>query len=321
MNTPPLPATAAPGAPDDGGLAARLAGGQHYPAGALYVVATPIGNLADITLRALHVLRTVDAVACEDTRHTARLLQAYGLQAELLAVHEHNESRMAQTIVERLRRGERIACVSDAGTPGISDPGARVCAAVRAAGLRLIPVPGASSVTALLSVAGIAEGAVTVVGFLPARGAARERAWQHWRQADTGLVLLEAPHRIEALAAELSPLGERPVTLGRELTKQFEDIVTLPCAAVTDWLAADPHRRRGEFTLVIHPRPAAPPPVPPGEAAATGDALPAEARRVLGLLLDELPVKSAARLASAITGVPKGALYQAALALRAPSHD
>ncbi|MDM7455777.1 MAG: 16S rRNA (cytidine(1402)-2'-O)-methyltransferase [Tepidimonas sp.] len=302
-------------------MAARLAGSQDYPAGALYIVATPIGNLADITLRALHVLRTVDAVACEDTRHTARLLQAYGLHAELLAVHEHNESRMAPSIVERLRRGERIACVSDAGTPGISDPGARLCAAVRAAGLRLIPVPGASSLTALLSVAGIAEGAVTVVGFLPARGAARERAWRHWCQADTGLVLLEAPHRIEALAAELSALGERPVTLGRELTKQFEDIVTLPCAGVIDWLAADPHRRRGEFTLVIHPRSTVPPPGQPGDEDAASTALPAEAQRVLSLLLDELPVKSAARLASAITGVPKGVLYQAALALRAPSHD
>lgn len=318
MNTPPSPAAAAATAPEDGALAARLAGTQHYPAGALYVVATPIGNLADITLRALHVLRGVDAVACEDTRHTARLLQAYGVRTELLAVHEHNERRMAETIVERLQRGARIAYVSDAGTPGVSDPGARLCAAVRAAGLRAVPVPGASSVTALLSVAGIPDGAVTVVGFLPPRGAARERAWQRWRLADTGLALLEAPHRIDALAAELAVLGERPVTVGRELTKQFEDIVTLPCNALAGWLAADAHRRRGEFTLIVHPRTAD---APSGAGAAGDDALPAEALRVLGLLLDELPVKSAARLASAITGAPKGALYQAALARRAPSPD
>lgn len=301
-----------PASPDHAGPVARLAREQHYPAGALYVVATPIGNLADITLRALHVLTIADAIACEDTRHTRHLLQAYGVQTTLLAVHEHNERQAAEEIIARLGAGQRIALVSDAGTPSVSDPGARLCAAVRAAGLRIVPVPGPSSVTALLSIAGIAQGAVTFVGFLPPRGAARERAWQRWRGADTGLVLLESPHRIDALARELAALGERPVTVGRELTKQFEEIATLPCAALEAWLAADAQRHRGEFTLVVHP-PAAP--------SVDDDALPAEAQRVLALLLAELPVKTAARLASAITGVPKGALYQAALAQRAVSPD
>lgn len=315
MNAP-SPSTAA--ALDDEALAARLSSAQHYPAATLYVVATPIGNLADITLRALHVLRRVDAIACEDTRHTARLLQSYGVRAELLAVHEHNERRMAETIVQRLQQGARIAYVSDAGTPGVSDPGAWLCAAVRAAGLRAVPIPGPSSITTLLSVAGIAAAPITIVGFLPPRGVARARAWQRWRAADTGLALLEAPHRIHVLAAELAVFGARPVTVGRELTKQFEDIVTLPCHQLAHWLAADAQRQRGEFTLIVHPPSAA---APTSGDAAVGDTLPAETVRVLTLLLDELPVKSAVRLTSAITGLPKKALYAAALALRPPSPD
>lgn len=284
-----------------------LAARQHYPAGALYVVATPIGNLADITLRALHVLRLVDAIACEDTRQTARLLQAYGIAATLLSVHEHNEARMAAQIVQRLQAGQRVAYVSDAGTPGISDPGARLCAAVQAAGLRCIPVPGPSSVTALLSVAAIPAGAVTVVGFLPAKGAARERAWQRCCALDTALVLLEAPHRMTQLAREVAILGERPLTVGRELSKQFEEIATLPCAGLSDWLQANPQRQRGEFTLVIHP-----PSTPPHDSTVN-----ATAQHVLDLLLGELPPGTAARLASAITGVPKNALYALALQRRA----
>jgi len=291
-----------------------LARQQHYPPGALYVVATPIGNLADITVRALQVLHLADAVACEDTRHTARLLQAYGMQAELLAVHEHNEARMAEVVLARLRAGQRIAYVSDAGTPGVSDPGARLCAAVQAAGLRTVPVPGASSVTALLSVAGVAEGAVTVVGFLPSRGAARQRAWQRWRGLNSGLLLLEAPHRIDTLAEELRAFGARRLTVGRELTKQFEEVVTLPCADFAAWLDAAPQRRRGEFALLIHPPAMA-------EHDAAHKTLPPHAQHVLQLLLHELPAASAARLTSAITGAPRDALYRAALALRRDSHD
>lgn len=290
------------------------AGAQHYPAGALYVVATPIGNLADITLRALHVLQLVDAVACEDTRHTAPLLQAYGLDKPLWAVHQHNEQAAAQALTERLARGERVAYVSDAGSPGISDPGARLCAAVQAAGHRCIPLPGTSSVTALVSVAGLpateGEAAFEFTGFLPPKGAERARALQRLQGQPGACVLLEAPHRIATLARDLAPFGERALTVGRELTKQFEEVATLPCAGFTDWLLASPHRSKGEFALVLHPiaREATP---------AEGAGLPPETLRVLALLLKELPVKTAARLCADITAQPKNALYTAALALKA----
>lgn len=292
--------------------AQAAAGAQHYPAGALYVVATPIGNLADITLRALHVLGLVDAVACEDTRHTASLLQAYGLHKPLLALHQHNEAEAAQGVVERLRRGERVAYVSDAGTPGISDPGSRLCAAVQAAGLRSLPLPGASSVTALVSVAGLAGAdtgaAFEFTGFLPSKGSERAAALRRLSEQPHACVLLEAPHRIAALARDLIALGERRVTLGRELTKQFEEVVTLRCVELAAWLEAVPTRSKGEFALVLHPLEAA--------GSDHGDGPSPQAMRVLELLLAELPVKTAARLGSDITGESKNVLYQAALRLK-----
>jgi 16S rRNA (cytidine1402-2'-O)-methyltransferase len=260
------------------------------------------------------VLQLVDGVACEDTRHTAPLLQAYGLDKPLWAVHQHNEQAAAQTLIERLARGERVAYVSDAGSPGISDPGARLCAAVRAAGHRCIPLPGTSSVTALVSVAGLAaadgEPAFEFTGFLPPKGAERARALQRLQTHTGACVLLEAPHRIATLARDLAPFGERPVTVGRELTKQFEEVATLPCAGFADWLQASPHRNKGEFALVLHP-------LARVATAAQGAGLPPETLRVLALLIRELPVKTAARLCADITGAPKNALYSAALALKA----
>ncbi len=297
------------------GAAQAAAGAQHYPVGALYVVATPIGNLADITLRALHLLGLVDAIACEDTRHTASLLQAYGLHKPLLALHQHNEAEAALGVIARLQRGDRIAYVSDAGTPGISDPGERLCAAGQAAGLRSVPLPGASSVTTLLSIAGLeaadTDAAFEFTGFLPSKGSARAQALRRLAQQPQACVLLEAPHRIQALARDLAALGARRITLGRELTKQFEQIVTLRCDELASWLAADPAHAKGEFALALHPLP----------AVARNETGPdAEALRVLGLLLAELPLKTAARLAAEITGTPKNALYQAGLALK-PAAD
>lgn len=282
-----------------------MAGAQHYPAPAVYLVATPIGNLADLSLRALHVLGLVDAVACEDTRHTAGLLQAFGLHKPLLALHQHNEREAAEAVLERLRRGERVAFVSDAGTPGVSDPGARLCASVQAAGFRCVPVPGPSSVTALLSVAGVAEsdGRFVFHGFLPAKGAERQRALAELVAEPRAGVLLEAPHRIASLAQDLAALGERRVTVGRELTKQFEQVHTLACSEFSAWLKADASHTRGEFALVLHPLPEAP-----------AEAVPAAALRVLDLLLAELPLKSAVKLAAEITGAPRNTLYEAALA-------
>lgn len=283
---------------------------QHYPQGALYVVATPIGNLADITLRALHVLELVDVVACEDTRHTQQMLRAYGIDktgSQLLAVHQHNEAEAAQTVMAHLRQGQRVAYVSDAGTPGVSDPGARLAGVLAQAGLRCIPLPGASSVTTLLSVAGIGSEAgvasgFVFQGFLSSKSTERAHAVQVLAQEPRAVLLLEAPHRIEALAEALAVLGPRPVTVGRELTKQFEEIATVPAEALKTWLQADANRLRGEFALLLHPA---------AVAAQGGDAV-----RILGLLLAELPLKSAVKLAADITGQPRNALYEQALALK-----
>ena len=293
--------------------AARAAAGQqHYPESALYVVATPIGNLADISLRALHTLERADAIACEDTRHTQPLLRQYGILGKtLLAVHQHNELEAALLVIERLQRGQRIAYVSDAGTPALSDPGARLVAAVRAAGFRVVPLPGASSVTTVLSAAGVlGERGFVFAGFLPAKTAEREAAIAALQADPRAAVLLEAPHRIEALARALAVLQQRLVTLGRELTKQFEEIATLPAEALSSWIAANSAQRtRGEFALVVHEAlaPAA------GHAEATGNAAQT---RVLALLLAELPLKTAVRLAADILNAPRNALYEAALKLK-----
>ena len=285
--------------------AEQAAGGQSHPASTLYVVATPIGNLADIGLRALHVLGLVDALACEDTRHTQQLLRAYGLERhgrELLAVHQHNEAEAAAMVLERLARGERVAYVSDAGTPAISDPGARLVQAVRAAGHRVVPLPGASSVTTLLSAAGVLGDGFVFAGFLPSKASERAQAVQTLAQEPRAVVLLEAPHRIEALVQALAALGERPVTVGRELTKQFEQIETRAAHALPAWLAERPEHQRGEFVLVLHEQ---------APAVTTG-----EGERILRALLPELPLKTAVRLAAELSGESRNALYERALALK-----
>ena len=284
----------------------EAAGSQNHPASTLYVVATPIGNLADISLRALHVLARVDVVACEDTRHTQQLLRAYGLDrpgSQLLALHQHNEAEAAHNVLERLGQGQRVAYVSDAGTPAISDPGARLVAAVRQAGFRVMPLPGASSVTTALSASGMTgDSGFVFAGFLSSKATERQMAVQHLAQESRAVVLLEAPHRIEALAQALAVLGHRPITLGRELTKQFEQIETLPSQDLSAWLAEKPERLRGEFVLVLHDAPV---------DAATGEGL-----RVLQLLLPELPLKTAVKLAAEISGESKNTLYEQALALK-----
>ncbi len=274
------------------------------------MVATPIGNLADISLRALHVLQIMDSIACEDTRHTQGLLRSYGLDrpnSQLLAVHQHNEAEAAQQVIARLQQGQRVAYVSDAGTPGVSDPGARLAAAVQAAGLRTIPLPGASSITAALSVAGAVAPSQASSGFLFAGFLASKQGERATQIQQLGLearccVLLEAPHRIGELAQALAVLGPRPVTLAREITKQFEEIVTQPADQLTAWLAGSPQRSRGEFVVVLHP------------VALQDDS--GEGLRVLRLLLAELPTKLAVRLAADISGAPRNELYEAALKIK-----
>jgi 16S rRNA (cytidine1402-2'-O)-methyltransferase len=293
--------------------ATDAASAQHYPQGALYVVATPIGNLADISLRALHVLNLAETIACEDTRHSQAMLRAYGIDktaVQLLAVHQHNEAEASEKVIERLRNGQRVAYVSDAGTPGVSDPGARLVTAVRTHGLRAIPLPGASSVTALLCVAGspsegLAEQGFLFGGFFPAKATAKAEFWSLLLVERRCVVLLEAPHRIEATALLLSKLEDRMVTVGRELTKQFEEIATMPVQDFPAWLKASPTRLKGEFALAVHPARMAPE--------------PAQNHKVLKLLLAELPLKTAVRLAAEITGEAKNSVYEAALALKTSS--
>jgi 16S rRNA (cytidine1402-2'-O)-methyltransferase len=269
----------------------------------LYVVATPIGNLADVTQRALATLRSVDTVFAEDTRHAAGLLAHHGIRAKLAALHEHNEREAARAVCRLLAAGKDVALVSDAGTPAISDPGALTVAAARDAGFVVVPVPGASAAIAALSVAGM-PGPYAFVGFLPAKSAARRNALEAWRAFAHTLVFYEAPHRILDCVDDLAAvLGvERIVLLARELTKVFETVHVCRLGDARAWLEADPDRQRGEFVVVV--------------SGATLDAAAAraeEGERVLGLLLDELPVKSAARLAAEITGARKNALYARAL--------
>ncbi len=288
--------------------AAEAAGGQQYPAAALYVVATPIGNLADLTFRALHVLALVDAIACEDTRHSASLLRHFGIVKPLLAVHEHNEREAAAGVIGRLARGERVACISDAGTPAVSDPGAALVAAVRDAGYRVVPLPGASSALAALAVAGdTSPGGFRFIGFLPARGAQRSTALDACAAAVSTQVLFEAPHRIDGLASSLAAAcPDRLVTLCRELTKQFETVATMRCRALPEWLGGDPNRGRGEFVLVLHAGPV--------DAVALGDTAH---DALLVPLVAVLPLKQAVAVAVEISGTSRNVLYARALQLKA----
>ena len=294
--------------------AAAVAGLQDYPRGCLYVVATPIGNLADISLRALHALALADVIACEDPRTSGAFLRHFGLEKPLLALHEHNERAGAVQVCARLAAGERVAYISDAGTPAVSDPGAVLVQVVAAAGYRVMPLPGASSAITALSVAGD-TGALgfAFAGFLSSK--AQERATELGRLKDArqSTVIFEAPHRIEALAAAMGETlggGDTPrkVTVCRELTKQFEQVVTLPVADFASWLSAEANHRRGEFVLVLHAAPAQP---------TQADALPADAERTLRVLLRELPLKQASAIAAELCGLPRKRLYAQALAWRA----
>lgn len=288
--------------------ASHAAAGQQYPKGALYLVATPIGNLADLTLRSIHLLSLVDAVACEDTRVTGHLLRHLGLDKKMMAVHQHNEAGAAQQVIDLLRQGLRVAYASDAGTPAVSDPGAQLVARVQAAGLRAVPIPGVSSVTTALSVAGDTAGAgFHFAGFLPAKGAARATALDEALSWPGSTVFFEAPHRIDDLARDLQAgAAQRRVTLCRELTKQFEEIATLGVAELPAWLKAQANRDRGEFVVVVH-------------AAGATEASAAFSDEVLALLKalsDHLPVKQAAGLVADVTRLPRKALYEQALRWR-----
>ena len=277
---------------------------------ALYVVATPLGNLRDISLRAVDVLAAVDVIAAEDTRVTRVLLEHYGIATRLLSLHEHNERRRAAEIVALLATGKSVALVSDAGTPGVSDPGSALVAEVAAAGHRVVPVPGASAVLAALTAYGLSASRWLFCGFLPASASARRRELERLSACDSPLVFYEAPHRVVAAVAALAEtLGEqRSLVIARELTKRFESIDRLRLGDAAAWLAADPDRRRGEFVLIVGPS--------DPQRTAAGDEGGEAHDRILAALLAELPLAQAVRLAVSITGAPKNGLYRRALALR-----
>jgi 16S rRNA (cytidine1402-2'-O)-methyltransferase len=274
--------------------------------GTLYIVATPIGNLRDITLRALDILKTVDLVAAEDTRTTSGLLSAYGISAKLFASHEHNERTAANTLVERLREGKSVALVSDAGTPGISDPGAAAVRAARAAGIPVVPLPGPSAVAVALSAAGLEQGDWLFHGFLPPKPGDRRRALETLAGLRQSLVFYESPHRILETVADLAAVlgGERRLFVGRELTKRFESFHECALSDAVEWLEGDENRQRGEFVLIASGRP---------DLADNGEE---EARRVLAVLLEDLPASQAARLAARLTGMKKNALYDLAQTMK-----
>jgi 16S rRNA (cytidine1402-2'-O)-methyltransferase len=286
-----------------------LARQQHYPEATLFVVATPIGNLADITLRALHVLTIVDRIAAEDTRNTQQMLTRYGIEKPTLAVHEHNEREAAERVIEYLRAGERLAYVSDAGTPGISDPGSRLVEAVRAAGLTVVPIPGASALVTALSVAGAWASSFTFAGFLPTKARQRSDALQALAASPHALVFYEAPHRIvETVAALAETLGgERKLLIARELTKLHEALHVCTLAEGPTFLKADPNHQRGEFVLVVEGH------------SITEDGATNAYDTTLKALLDALPVSAAVKLAATLTGAPRNELYKRALELKGES--
>lgn len=295
--------------------AAAAAGGQQYPAATLYLVATPIGNLADLSLRAIHALGLVDALACEDTRQGGALLRHLGLHKPLIALHQHNEREASAAVLARLAAGERVAYASDAGTPAISDPGAVLVREAVAAGYRVLPLPGPSSAAAALSVAGdTAAQSFAFVGFLPTKAGERRTALQAVLAVEgQSQLVFEAPHRIVELIELLAALApQRRVTVCRELTKQFEQVHTADAGTLPAWLAADAQRQRGEFVLVVHAQ---------SPQAASDEALPPDALRVLKLLMAELPLKQAVALAAQISGAPRNRLYEAGLALKNAGDD
>jgi 16S rRNA (cytidine1402-2'-O)-methyltransferase len=269
--------------------------------GTLYVVATPIGNLADASPRALEVLRQADLVACEDTRTTRTLLARHGIERTTLALHAHNERAASAKLLAALREGSSVALVTDAGTPGISDPGALLVEAAHLAGLSVVPVPGPNAAVAAYSAAGFAADRFLFVGFLPAKPAARRKALAAL-DMPWPVIFYEAPHRVletvEDLAARYG--GERELVIARELTKKFEEVARLPLAQAAAWLSAGAHRQQGEFVLVLGA----------GTVAAPGRD---EGERVLDILLASLPASEAAKLAARITGAPRNALYKLAL--------
>lgn len=283
--------------------------GQHWPASTLYVVATPIGNLGDLGLRAWHALQLADVIAAEDTRASRALLDAWGVNTPLMAAHRHNEAAAAQAICERLAQGQRVALVSDAGAPAVSDPGARVVRVARAAGFAVVPVPGPSAVIAALMGSGVTSDenpAYAFAGFPPPKSTARQRWLRTWCALPAPVAMFESPHRLAATLADLLAVcgPARRLTVARELTKRFEEIATFPLDQAAAWLAADAHREQGEFVLIAHAQ--------EGRQADTRADPRADA--LLDALLETLSLRDASKVAAKVTGLSRDVLYNRALA-------
>jgi 16S rRNA (cytidine1402-2'-O)-methyltransferase len=276
--------------------------------GALYVVATPIGNLADMSQRAIDVLAHVDRIAAEDTRRSGRLLQHFSITTPMLALHEHNERELAPRLVEQLQQGESLAVISDAGTPLISDPGYNLVRLAREAGVSVVPIPGASALICALSASGLPTDRFVFEGFLPAKSVSRRARLEALRSETRTLIFYESSHRlVECLQDMQVVFGvDRHVVLARELTKQFETLRGDGVRNLLHWVQDDPNQQKGEMVLLVQ-----------GEAEAGGHEIDNEAERILLALLDELPIKTAAKLTARITGLNKRALYDRALQLKA----
>ena len=276
-------------------------------AGTLYVVATPIGNLEDMTPRAIRILSEVDLIAAEDTRHSGKLLKHFGIEAKTEALHEHNERSQVPRLIEILQAGKSIAFITDAGTPLVSDPGFHLVRSARQAGLSVIPVPGACAAIAALSAAGLPSDRFVFEGFPPAKSAARRAVFEKLREEARTLIFYESPHRILESLKEMTEIfgPEREAVLARELTKQFETVRDGTLTELSEWVNRDPHQQLGEFVILIH-----------GVPRAEREAVDEEAERVLRILLEELPVSQAAALAAKITGLKKNKLYEYALSLK-----
>lgn len=274
--------------------------------GVLYVVATPIGNLADISQRALDVLAAVDIIAAEDTRHSGHLLRQYQIKTKSLALHDHNERDRAPDVIKRLSQGKSVALISDAGTPLVSDPGFHLVRLAHEQGFKVVPVPGASAMLAALSAAGLPSDRFVFEGFLPSKGAARKKQLEAMSTESSTLIFYEAPHRVlDTLADMVDVFGtDRYVVLARELTKTFETIKGDVVGGLLAWVKNDPDQQKGEIVLLVK-----------GLESGVDASSEKEARRILKLLLAELPLSQASSLAAKITGTRKKPLYQFGLSL------
>ncbi|MHC8945741.1 16S rRNA (cytidine(1402)-2'-O)-methyltransferase [Advenella incenata] len=288
---------------------------QDWPAGCLYVVATPIGNLADLSPRALYALQKADLIAAEDTRSSRVLLNAWGIETPMMAAHRHNEAQAAATLLRHLGQGQRVALISDAGAPAVSDPGGRIVSEVRAAGHQVRVIPGPSAVIAALMGSGATSDenpAFVFAGFAPQKAVARQTWLKTWCAVPAAIILFESPHRVRSTAIDIAAIAgaDRPVTVARELTKRFEQIATVPAGELADWFAQDSQRTMGEFVLIVHE-------AAKKEAAALGQ----DAEQIVTAMLRSYSVKDTARLLAAFSGLPRDVLYAKALQIKQQDNE